>query len=312
MNQEGKPQTSPELAEKAQEALAAKEGFHFTQHGTDVAREKHREAMRAVEIAHSLDTGADAHVYSIGTDAARKGSDELFEQQAAIRNDQRSGLEKVRAALGLGPRKLTGADMLREEAERMNQLVDERVARDGAPYQAAADEIGESEEFKARYHAPTLHKDAGSGGWKEGVTFGYDEDAGRMHAKEELRAADAAIEAGIERGSLSAAMAHLDEMRESGESTTDFYIAMTNMVGMKVDTMIRAKDTDSLRKLFSDPDINAVHVSARVLSELPQEVLADPEVREQAEARMRTWYMSAEEKQQIRTAFEKSAGSVGA
>ena len=82
--------------------------------------------------------------YSAKTQASNK----VFENQARARDTHRSFLEKL-----TGRNKVTGFDMLKEEAAEANALVDKRSAEEArynmpiTPHQEIADEILQGEEF---------------------------------------------------------------------------------------------------------------------------------------------------------------------
>ncbi|MEK9175324.1 MAG: hypothetical protein AAB795_01900 [Patescibacteria group bacterium] len=71
-------------------------------------------------------------------EAKQRKNDQLFKEQADVRNKDRSTVKKM---FGVG--KVSGVDMAHEEALRINQLVDEKVKREGEKTspQLAADEI---------------------------------------------------------------------------------------------------------------------------------------------------------------------------
>jgi hypothetical protein len=270
-------------------ARKKRDGFHLTQKG----QEKDQLAFEQARRNQDRSEGREPTLYSVEATGARRRSGKQLEFQANER-DPRNRLMKWLSALRLAPPGITAMDILKEEAERINQLVDEKVARDTGETspQEAADAILKSEEF--RIVDPTrketlIERQVDASGRKtdhrrEYVLPGVERTRDRIEFKEFLRSIDPELERSIEAGDLSPARELINQLkaesRERGEDREyGFQLTMGLhwMIADKIDTMVKAKDIPGMTNLLSRNPLDDISLGSLVT--MPSEVLSLPEVK---------------------------------
>lgn len=248
---------SPE-AQKAREARdnARSSGAH------EKAQSQFERQMRR----DARDQGEDPGLYSHGAIMSRSANDATNEHLAEERNKRRSILARL-----LGRGKVTGMDMMRDEADRVNELVDLRVDRDGGDttHQEAADDIVGGREFNT--HSSTLDR---SGVYIDRADF-----------VERLRADNPDIELRADQGDFGPAVESVQKVTQGMpyREARVYEDGLAKFIGNKMDTFIRTRNADTLRRIVLNNDLR--HIPTDIIASLPEEVLSDPEVRQKLEAR---------------------------
>jgi hypothetical protein len=187
--------------------------------------------------------------------------DERFKLQAKERNNNRPLHEKL-----FQQNKSSAIDIAREEADRVNDLVDKG---DGESFQDTADEIIGGKEF--------------------GSDAGTEADQKRIKFQELIRSKYPELEKSIEHGFINPGYLQgiKETMTESEEE--DFIEGLRDMISDKIDSTIRANDLVTMEILLTSDYRDLQLLSATDVARMPIELLSKPHLKPKAMGILQTY-----------------------
>ncbi|HEY0010682.1 MAG TPA: hypothetical protein VGB97_02060 [Candidatus Paceibacterota bacterium] len=243
-------ETPKPIAMQSPEAQAAREKVEHAR--TEKGRVEAQAIFERQMRIDAKNEGTESALYSHHAVQAREASDRELAHRAKQRNATRTLFQKL-----TGRGKVSGLDLLHEEADQVNELVDAKVARERTVISAqeAADEIMDSKEFEVLDSAAGLD---------------------RNEFREYLREQDPQIERSIEAGDLKPINALIGEMAgtEDGRMNSRFLESGRRMIAEKVDTMLKSGNTETLKLMLMHNDLR--YVDRKTLASLPEEIRTAP------------------------------------
>ncbi|HEY0010998.1 MAG TPA: hypothetical protein VGB97_03795 [Candidatus Paceibacterota bacterium] len=203
-----------------------------------------------------------------------KRSNEQFELQAKARNKEENKKRGWFDRIMSPGSKVSGMDMLQDEAVRVNKLVDERMDMTTSP-QSAADDIAESKEFEV-------------GAGERYTSAGVEQVPAktRIEFEEMLRSKYELIGSMIDHFQIGAAARQAKIAREgmSDAEARSFKDGILGLIQEKIDSAIKANDTLSLKLLFENNDAESLlnWVPADTIAGIPLEILSNPNYKNKA------------------------------
>lgn len=265
--QSGKTEIEPESLDyqEATHALAEaarhkRDASHLTQRGIEADQETFEQAARIRDRAKGV---VKESLYHVDTVDLRNANEREEAIKAQEQNARRNILDRL-----LGRNKITSYDIMRDEADRMNKLVDQRVQQEGGSIssQEAMDEIGQSKEFM-----PDT--------WSEAHSMGRQEAVASLLA--EIRSKAPRIERDMNTGNVGNFVdfvSEADAKTRSREESNTLRAAAAYMLTQKLDTFIRTRDIYTTEALLSNAG-NFLPITQEVLDSIPDEFLKAEEIR---------------------------------
>lgn len=244
----------------ADAARHKRDAAHVTQAGFDSAQEAFEQASRVRDRAEGIVEGS---LYSHEHVRMREANEREQQIKAKEQNARRTILDRL-----MGRNKTSSYDVMRDEADRMNTVVDQRVANEGGmiSHQEAMNEITQSKEFMP---------DTWSETW----------DAGRQEAVADLlariRSEAPSVERDLDRGQANSFVRFVEEQKDKAQTREEeraLTTASELLLRQKLDTFIRARDAYAAEALLSNTD-TSIPMSEEFLDEIPDEFLKYDEIR---------------------------------
>ena len=216
--------------------------------------------------------------------ATQRENDRQFEEQADVRNQNRSFVKKV-----FGAGKMSGIDIAHEEALRVNRLVDQKIEREGGETsaQTSADEILSSTEF----------------GRKDDAT---------IKSEEFLRAKNPDIAKSIRGGDIASARAAFEKLSEKVKDDNEkrsLRKGFEKMVSDQVDTLVQSKDAPGMTRFVLENRLEDVGIKNIAL--MPEEIIYLPEVQSKFVGKIKQEFGSKAEYPQDAVRWVKSFTDAG-
>ena len=226
MTLEGPKKMSPE----AKKLMDKSDGFHLTKESARKDEKAFEKRMR-LDLPHEE---RDASPYGHENVRGREAADIFYAQTAKERNSYRSLLQKM-----FGLNKVTSDEAMRDDADRLNVLVDTRLQNDAteSAQQASDAIVSDSSEFRA--DIPTISQ--------------YLENERRIGIREFVKNMSPRIEQLSNEGNIKDARKEFEEglagiamdSEERGEIRGDFYhLFITD----KLESILASKDRTSLER----------------------------------------------------------------
>lgn len=251
----------------ADAARHKRDAAHITQAGFDSAQEAFEQASRVRDRAEGI---VEESLYSHDNVRMREANEREQKIKAKEQNARRTILDRL-----MGRNKASSYDVMRAEAERMNRVVDQRVANEGGmmSHQEAANEVAYSKEFM-----PDT--------WSETWGTGRQEAVANLLAR--IRSEAPTVERDLDAGqanSFARFVAKQKEQTRTREEERALEEASEFLLRQKLDTFIRARDVYAAEALLSTRD-SYMHISKALLDEIPDEFMKYPEIRNALKSRL--------------------------